>query len=380
MILDFERELAATPEQLWDLLTQPERMNEWSTAKISLVSPGDAGRADGVGALRRVDVPGFLGVKQRLREVVVVSEPGRRFGYSVYDSPPIRRHAGSMTLTPSGGGTRLRWLVNAELASPLLEKFAEKLLRRELRKSLDKMEKLAGSGLSATTAVAREVSAPVTRELLQHAEEIRAEQEARADELAAAGDPRVWFTRVYQYVTTEQIRASTMGEFEHPGWVLRLVPVFHRYYVENLDVDEPHFAEQQWRRAFRAMFDDKRDARARLFLGLLLAVRAHIEEDLPRAMAEVWAEHYRGVCDYVRFRGDYVRMAGVFRAASERLLDDDVPADYVPWWAGAARDAMPRELSDMLRHKQFYDIPRERMNAFERGERLSELLVRCGAS
>jgi len=102
----------------------------------------------------------------------------------------------------------------------------------------------------------------------------------------------------------------------------------------------------------------------------VLAVRAHIEEDLRRALAEGWRDHFAGRCDYARFRADYLLMAPVFRTAADRLLDEMPPA-LLPAWLRLARRALPPELQDALTNRRSYDVPRRRLEAFERGGRLA---------
>ena len=118
----------------------------------------------------------------------------------------------------------------------------------------------------------------------------------------AAGDPKRWFTRVYEYVTECQLTACRERAITHRAWVLRLIPSFHDYYTTSLSRvmgTASGSAEVHWRDAFAAMAGGSLRYRAPgdvLAYGLLRGVRAHIEEDLPRALAEVYAQHYRGRC------------------------------------------------------------------------------------
>lgn len=111
-----------------------------------------------------------------------------------------------------------------------------------------------------------------------------------------------------------------------------------------------------------------------LLYGVAKGMQAHIEEDLPRALAEVHHHHYRGRCGYVRFRADYLAMADVFRAAGERLMAE-VPRAWWPLQARLIDRTLPDEVKAALQRRTFYDLPRERLRAFERGRRLAELLA-----
>lgn len=103
--------------------------------------------------------------------------------------------------------------------------------------------------------------------------------------------------------------------------------------------------------------------------GILRGAEAHIEEDLPRALADVYIEDYASQCSYARFRADYVLMAGVFRDAGQRIVDE-MPKSYVPAPLRYLFPVVPLEMRDAVFNRRYYDVPRARMKAFERGSRL----------
>src|SRR5438105_1751361 len=106
MQMTFVRDLAAPPAAVWPYVTLPERMNEWSEAHAELVSAGADGRADTVGATRRV-TPVIFGVRFPLDEVVEESIPPSRFVYRVLSGGGLSEHRGVMNLESIPGGTRL---------------------------------------------------------------------------------------------------------------------------------------------------------------------------------------------------------------------------------------------------------------------------------
>ncbi len=353
-------------------------MNRWSTAKIHLASAGDGGHPAGVGALRRVDLPGLGG---RLHEVVAESEPPHRFVYRVYRGPGIRAHRGEMTVAQTKEGSFLTWEVRADFVAPFAGIVAKQMLTRELGRSLDTLVTLAPSGGPSL------LRAPPARELdetqalpalYEEAERVLEEQRALADELLAARDPRGWFTRSYQHVTTLQLRECRRGRFLHPAWVLRLVPVFHRYYMDSLGPSLGRgegVVEDHWREAFGRMQRGKvrRSTRYQAMARCTLyGMIAHIEEDLPRALAEVYLAHYRGRCDYVRFRADYLAMEPIFREAGERLLHGELSRWQIPPPTQVLME-LPVELRAAVMDRKLYDIPRNRVRAFGRGERMVRL-------
>jgi hypothetical protein len=272
--------------------------------------------------------------------------------------------------------------VRAELVAPGVGALAKRLLSRELGQSLDALVRVAES------ADLREHPPPPTRHLDESsalpalydtAEAILAEQRELADALLGRGDPRGWFTRSYEHVTTLQIRECRRGSFMHPAWVLRLVPVFHRYYMNSLgpsltpELGQP---EAHWREAFARMHRPRilRGTRYKAMARCTLyGMIAHIEEDLPRALAEVYVQHYRERCDYVRFRADYLAMEPIFREAGERLLFGELSRFEIPPPTQVLM-SLPVEVRDAVMHRQLYDIPKHRVRAFGRGERMVRLL------
>ena len=357
-------------------LTSPPLMNQWSTARISMRSPGEHHHPAGMGALRRVTLP--FG-KVVLNEVVLASEPPYRFVYRVYDTALVESHEGSMSLSEVAGGTEVRWHVRMNLSWGALERHAKPALLRELERSLDALDKCVGG-----QTVAPEMLPPPHRALppsaakpalLLGAQQCRDDQRDQAQALRAAGDARHWFTQVYAYVSDTLLSAVTQGVFTHPEWVLRLIDSFHGFYQHSLAA-EHHPAEEHWRRAFAAM---QRAARRyqqpyeQMMRCVWHGMRAHIEDDLPRALGTVHGRHFSD-CDYARFRGDYIRMAPLFRNASERMLAE-VGAQHVPRWIKALDVLLPVTLKDMHMARVYYDIPKQRMQAFDRGAGLSALLA-----
>ena len=353
--------LGAPPASVWRLIGEPDQMNRWSTAPIGLRSPGEGGRPNGVGAMRTV---GLLGAT--LVEVVRVAEPPNRLAYTVVGGVVgLRRHEGELVLQDSGdGGCDLTWTVDLEFALPGPAALASRAIERQLRTSVAAMAALSPPDPSpATLSLVR--SPTDLRPLRDAADDVLAEQRGIADRLAAAGDAKQWFARVYQYVTEEQLAHLDRGEVDHPDWVLRLIPAFHTHYARNLAAFEadgepdPMWANA-WGLAERA---GRTGSTVDIVKGLLLGVAAHIEADLVQALTAVHAEAFADR-DHVVFRADYLRMAPVFTIASDRLMDD-MPRSFVPLWLQGARRVLPAELRDPLM-RRYYDVPRRRLEAFDR--------------
>lgn len=378
MKLTLTRRLPAPPDAVWPFLTEPALMNRWSLAPVRLLSPGDGGSAAGVGALREVS-PRLAGSVTRLLEVIQRAEPPRHLVYRVVAPALVQRHRGELVLAGREKETLLAWEVDAELALPLAGGVAQRLLSRQLEASLDRLERAVRFAPPQKNDGSRWFADQATPELWAAAESILDAQRTLATRLAAARDPKQWFARVYAHVTAAQLEWLELGDVSHPAWVLRLIPRFHHYYVLNLDRHRgaaPGLPEPQWRAAFEVMEGRRGTAPERMiFGGLRRGVRAHIEEDLPRALAEVYVDHYAGLCDYHRFRADFLCMARVFERASARLTEE-LPPHLLPLITRAIAPLLPHAVAAELERRQFYDVPKARLDAFERGGRIAALLTR----
>lgn len=375
MDIDLETHVKAPASAVFAFLTEPERMNRWSTARIEPVLGGDDGSASDVGAIRTVTIHASR-TRTRLTEAIVLSDPPNRFVYRVFRGPPLLRyHRGEITTALRGDGTQVRWRVRFDFAAPGMDALTRRVVVPELQRSLDALARVAEGSPEVALPERRPLPLVDLAALRDDATHVLGEQRAIADRLGAAGDPKYWFARVYQYVTEGLLAHAESSELSHPEWLLRLIPRFHAYYADNLRRylgELPGECEGPWQRAYRVA--DAGDlVRAPLVVvrGLLLGVAAHIEEDLPRALAEVHLEHFRDRASYARFRADYVLMGHVFRAASDRLLSE-MPRAFLPAWLRAARATLPSELQDHLLNRRTYDIPGVRLAAFERGRRLAD--------
>lgn len=360
------RELACSPGTAWRLLTDPDQMNRWSTALIALSDNGIGDRPDGMGALRVVTLPGG---RSKLREVVELAEFPRRFVYRVHDGGPLLlSHRGEQLLEPTPAGCTLTWTVDLTLAGGLSRPVARPIAK-QVGQSLDAL-----AALAAGEPVSIDPGPPTGRPAaLSWTERGRlrglafASLDAQigiADRLAAAGDPKQWFARVYQYVTQEMLAvADRPGALDNPDWVLALIPVFHDYFTANLAAyEDGGTCTPAWQKAWSLCEREDPDHPERpVMRGLLAGVSAHIDDDLPRALRDVAAERYPDR-DLREFRPDYLRLAPVFTAASDRLLAD-LPRSHKPWWTPIAARVHPQVRDELLGRKGFH-VSRQRLKAF----------------
>ena len=367
--MTFERELQVPPESAWHYLTDPELMNRWSSARVDSVALGDGGHPAAVGALRRVRLPRRGGV---LTEVIDRSEPPYLLEYRVVSGAPVRSHTGSISISEHA---HLRWTVQIEPYTSMLAPPIWALLRWELARSLNRLAAIDEPVYGAPPAPRAIDEADTLPALRAAAVRVAHGQGELADELLAAGDPRGHFARVYQYVTEGLLAAVDAGRFDHPGWVLRLIPVFDGYFTDNVRA-APADVEPHWRKAFARMDRARRDgSRFDVMVQAVLAgMQAHIEDDLPRALGTVYAEHYAGRCEHVRFRADYLRMTDIFPAAGDRLMAT------LPRWRWAAGPLLvdllaPQPVREQLFERRIYPISRNRSRAFDQAVWIGRLLT-----
>jgi uncharacterized protein YndB with AHSA1/START domain len=369
MHLVVEERIPASPLALWPLLTDPPRMNAWSEARIASARLGDGRRTDGVGAHRIVSVRGST-----FHEVIAESEPPRRLVYCIFRGVSLlREHRGEILLFPEDSGTRLRWEVRVDFALPGLSSLTRAAIVEPLRRSVRALARVAQGADEVPLSPGRPTIPRAALEPLRAAAEAALEEQlAIAARLTDANDPKQWFARVYA-ITTE-LQLDHLPEVDHPEWVLRLIPRFHEDYARNLrrwEQGRRDEVDPLWASAYRAAEQgDPEKSPDKVILGLLLGVRAHIEEDLPGALADTYLDHFRDRCDYARFRADYVRMTPLFRRVSDRLLDQ-MPPRFLPPWLRAIRTFLPLEAVDALAGPRVYEVAPARLAAFERGARLA---------
>jgi uncharacterized protein YndB with AHSA1/START domain len=111
----YEREVAAAPETVFDVLTDHRRYTEITPLRKAELEREGEPAPNGVGAIRRLTAIG-----PPMREEVLAYEPGKRFSYKLLSGLPVRDHVGTVELTPSGGGTRVVYAVRTTPTLPLV--------------------------------------------------------------------------------------------------------------------------------------------------------------------------------------------------------------------------------------------------------------------
>jgi uncharacterized protein YndB with AHSA1/START domain len=101
--LHVERTIKASQERVFDWLADPASLTSAPLVLRAAFAKGSAG--PGVGALREVTGTGMW-----FREEITAYDPPRSYSYRIVRSFPAFDHeGGTLTLSPSGGGTHVDW-------------------------------------------------------------------------------------------------------------------------------------------------------------------------------------------------------------------------------------------------------------------------------
>lgn len=111
----FERQVAAPPEVVFEVLTDHRRYSEITPLRKSELEREGEPAPNGVGAIRVLG-----GVGPPLREEVIDYEPATRFSYKLLSGAPLRDHVGTVELTPVEGGTKVVYAVRTEPTLPVV--------------------------------------------------------------------------------------------------------------------------------------------------------------------------------------------------------------------------------------------------------------------
>ncbi len=111
----YERQVAAPPEIVFDVLTDHRRYPEITPLRrAELEREGDPA-PNGLGAIRVLSaLPG-----PPMREEVIAYDRPRRFSYTVLSGLPFRDHVGTVELSPSDGGTRVVYAIRTTPTLPV---------------------------------------------------------------------------------------------------------------------------------------------------------------------------------------------------------------------------------------------------------------------
>jgi uncharacterized protein YndB with AHSA1/START domain len=132
----FERQVAAPPETVFEVLTDHRRYAEITPLRKSVLEREGEPAPNGVGSIR---VLGAVG--PALREETIVYEAPRRFSYKLLSGAPLRDHVGTVELTPQGSGTQLVYAVRTTPTLPLVGGIAVAVARLGVKQLFDGIAK-----------------------------------------------------------------------------------------------------------------------------------------------------------------------------------------------------------------------------------------------
>lgn len=100
-----EARAAAPVEEVWPLVGEARRWQEWSFLTRTGLEREGVPEPDGVGAIRHFS---RMGVGSR--EEVLAWDPPHHLAYTIVRGGfPVRNYRADLTLEPDGDGTRIRW-------------------------------------------------------------------------------------------------------------------------------------------------------------------------------------------------------------------------------------------------------------------------------
>lgn len=109
-----EREVAASPEVVFDVLTDHRGYAEITPMrKVELEREGEPA-PNGVGAIRVL-----RSVGPPLREEVIGFERPGRFSYRMLSGAPVRDHVGTVSVEPAGAGAKVTYAVRTTPTLPV---------------------------------------------------------------------------------------------------------------------------------------------------------------------------------------------------------------------------------------------------------------------
>ena len=111
----FEREVAAPPEVVFDVLVDHRRYADITPMRKSVLEREGDPAPNGVGAIRVLSSVG-----PALREEVLAYQPCSRFSYTLLSGAPVRDHVGTVELTPSSAGTKVVYAVRTTPTLPIV--------------------------------------------------------------------------------------------------------------------------------------------------------------------------------------------------------------------------------------------------------------------
>lgn len=137
--IDVRRTAAAEPAAVWALLDDSASWPEWTPIESCEI---ERPRAEGVTEIRR-----FKTGRVKVREEVVEREPDKRLTYTLLSGLAVRDYNATIDLTPTDGGTEVRWHTTFAAKLPGMGGIYRRALEKATRQFVDGLcARAAGDG------------------------------------------------------------------------------------------------------------------------------------------------------------------------------------------------------------------------------------------
>jgi uncharacterized protein YndB with AHSA1/START domain len=123
MIMSVERTIRASPDRVFDVLADHENYREFPLISSSSLSRPGTEEPGGVGAVRRIGI----GPAVFDEEITAFDRPHRIDYLIIRVNLPIRHEGATVVLTPTGGGTTVRWTSTMHLTVPVAGALLDRL-------------------------------------------------------------------------------------------------------------------------------------------------------------------------------------------------------------------------------------------------------------
>jgi hypothetical protein len=127
-------------------------------------------------------------------------------------------------------------------------------------------------------------------------------------------DTRTLFLRVYQSVTLEMTNMFAENQFQHPEWVNALMLKYVSLYKNALDCDASGACPVS--PAWQIAFSENRSGKMTPAGQLLIAISAHVNRDLPIALAALGSTRF----DDITYHQDFVKISMIFQRRMPALI------------------------------------------------------------
>ena len=128
----FTREIAATPETVFAVLTDHRRYAELTPLRKSEIEREGEPAPNGLGAIRKLTAVG-----PPLREEVIAYQPDERFSYKLLSGLPVRDHVGTVKLTAGGKGTEMVYAVRTQPTVPVVGAIVVAVVKQAVKGLVD---------------------------------------------------------------------------------------------------------------------------------------------------------------------------------------------------------------------------------------------------